>query len=259
MALLPGMEARLRRLDPRLLARLSEDIPGVARRLVQLRTLFPGADVLILVGHRRVPGAKPCAYPYIGPLQMMGPGWTIMLLSLDAGLNPVDITTAAFTLHLKLLLCGLLYYWFLHVLYPCTSVRALRTAAIQVCISSTLSQRGFCPLSRIPYRYLTPCSVCRRPAVLLAEEFAAVSVAKAALARLFPDSDIDRMVEEQPLLLAEDIELALSEMKRCACHVTPAPARYVEGPGGRGGAGLGKEGRYRGGEERYGRWHCIQG
>lgn len=55
--------------------------------------------------------------------------------------------------------------------------------------------------------------------MLLAEEFASVPVAKAALSRLFPDSDIDRMVEEQPLLLVEDIELALSEMKRCAAHL----------------------------------------
>lgn len=49
------MEPRLRRLDPRLLARLAEDIPSVAVRLIQLRTLFPGADVLSLVDHRRVP------------------------------------------------------------------------------------------------------------------------------------------------------------------------------------------------------------
>lgn len=52
--------------------------------------------------------------------------------------------------------------------------------------------------------------------MLLAEEFAAVPAAKEALARLFPDADIDAMVEEQPLLLVEDIELAVSELKRCA-------------------------------------------
>ena len=65
--------------------------------------------------------------------------------------------------------------------------------------------------------------------MLLAEEFEGVPVAKAALSRLFPDSDIDRMVEEQPLLLVEDIELALSEIKRRVPHLTTSQCHVPNG------------------------------
>ncbi len=51
-ALLPGLDVRIQRLDPRLLAKLLADVAGVGSRLVKLRTLFPGADVLTLVGRR---------------------------------------------------------------------------------------------------------------------------------------------------------------------------------------------------------------
>jgi len=33
--------------------------------------------------------------------------------------------------------------------------------------------------------------------------------------RLFPETDVDLMVEQQPLLLVEDIEAALAELNRC--------------------------------------------
>ena len=52
LALLPGLDVRIQRLDPRLLSKLLHDVPGVGSRLVQLRTLFPRADVLTLIGRR---------------------------------------------------------------------------------------------------------------------------------------------------------------------------------------------------------------
>ena len=60
-----------------------------------------------------------------------------------------------------------------------------------------------------------PESCLRRPGLLLAEEFMAAESAKAALLRLFPEADVDLMVEQQPLLLVEDIEAALAELNRC--------------------------------------------
>jgi hypothetical protein len=63
---------------------------------------------------------------------------------------------------------------------------------------------------------LTSSGYLRRPGLLLAEEFKAAEAAKVALMRLFPDADVDLMVEQQPLLLIEDIEIALAELTRCA-------------------------------------------
>ena len=54
----------------------------------------------------------------------------------------------------------------------------------------------------------------RRPGLLLADEFKAAEGAKLALLELFPDADVDMMVEQQPLLLIEDIEVALAELTR---------------------------------------------
>jgi hypothetical protein len=51
-ALLPGLDVRIQRLGPRLLAKLLADEPGVGSRLVESQTLFPGADVLTLGGQR---------------------------------------------------------------------------------------------------------------------------------------------------------------------------------------------------------------
>lgn len=69
--------------------------------------------------------------------------------------------------------------------------------------------------SRWCYSLLYQLTACiHRPSLLLAEQFADVPAAKEALLRLFPDADIDAMVEQQPLLLVEDIELAVSELKR---------------------------------------------
>ena len=53
---------------------------------------------------------------------------------------------------------------------------------------------------------------------MLAEEFKAAEAAKAALIRLFPEADVDLMVEQQPLLLVEDIEAALAELNRYVLH-----------------------------------------
>ena len=55
----------------------------------------------------------------------------------------------------------------------------------------------------------------RRPALLLQEEFQAAPAARAELQRLFPEADVDRMVEGQPLLLVEDVGEAISELQRC--------------------------------------------
>ncbi len=54
----------------------------------------------------------------------------------------------------------------------------------------------------------------RRPALLLSEQFQQIPAAKQALSSIFPDADVDAMVEAQPLLLIEDVEEAIGELRR---------------------------------------------
>lgn len=53
-----------------------------------------------------------------------------------------------------------------------------------------------------------------RPSLLLDIEFDHIKKAAEKLDRVFPDTDIGHMVEQQPLLLVEDIDVAITELQR---------------------------------------------
>ena len=56
----------------------------------------------------------------------------------------------------------------------------------------------------------------RRPELLLDSEFERLPAALAKLAAAFPASDVGKMVAAQPLLLVEDIDIIIDELRRCA-------------------------------------------
>ena len=55
----------------------------------------------------------------------------------------------------------------------------------------------------------------RRPELLLDGEFERLPAALAKLAAAFPASDVGKMVAAQPLLLVEDIDIIIDELRRC--------------------------------------------
>jgi hypothetical protein len=50
--------------------------------------------------------------------------------------------------------------------------------------------------------------------LLLDEEFAAIPAAVTRLREVFPNADICSMVETQPLMLVEDVDEILAQLKR---------------------------------------------
>ena len=61
------------------------------------------------------------------------------------------------------------------------------------------------------------CPGCR-PELLLDGEFQRLPAALEKLEAAFPDSDVGGMVAAQPLLLVEDIEVVIEELRRRATH-----------------------------------------
>lgn len=112
----------------------------MARRLVGLQALFPGADIAKLVSKRWEPGHQ----------------------------------------------CSL-----------CTMHSMRETLMLHICRSMG-----------------NPCLLVCRPGLLLQGVFEHVPAARDQLGQLFPQTDIDAMVQEQPLLLTEDVACCIAELQR---------------------------------------------
>lgn len=73
---------------------------------------------------------------------------------------------------------------------------------------------------QVQLRDLFPCTnlsmmIAKRPSLLLGQEFSAIATAHAKLHEMFPEGGVDRMVEQQPLLLVEDVDAIVGEIERC--------------------------------------------
>lgn len=106
----------------------------------------------------------------------------------------------------------------LATLLPGLSAKRLRQLPYALVARLTSDLNGVC-LRLVQLKILFPTAdvaklVARRPTLLLEEEFATVSAAKAGLQRIFPETNLDAMVEELPLLLIEDIDEAMDELQR---------------------------------------------
>ena len=53
-----------------------------------------------------------------------------------------------------------------------------------------------------------------RPRLLLEEEFKGAKIAAAKLRQLFPDTDASMLAEKAPLLLVEDVDNIVADLRR---------------------------------------------
>ena len=53
-----------------------------------------------------------------------------------------------------------------------------------------------------------------RPSLLLDREFGHVRMAASKLHQIFPEADVGHLVEQQPLLLIEDVDECIEDLRR---------------------------------------------
>ena len=53
-----------------------------------------------------------------------------------------------------------------------------------------------------------------RPSLLLDREFGHVELAASKLHQIFPEADVGLLVEQQPLLLVEDVDECIEDLRR---------------------------------------------
>ena len=66
----------------------------------------------------------------------------------------------------------------------------------------------------------------RRPSLLTSQEFALIPAAVSQLRQLYSPADVERMVQQQPVLIVEDVHALLAELQRyCLGMTSRAPRR----------------------------------